>query len=136
MNRSEVATPPSVAVDNRPTAPTLSSAPKAGSSNSSDAQIPLLAFTKDISFKEAENTPEVKKLRKEVDDIGQSVFYFDKSTPKNLGQNNFSIYLSRSADGKPHIRLKMIYHAESWLFIEKVTITVRFGSGQMMRLLL
>jgi len=59
----------------------------------------------------------LSNMTKEHDEITNITWYRDKSSPKYTNANAFYLYFS-----KDNLRLKIQYHADDWLFINKVII--------------
>lgn len=55
-------------------------------------------------------------------DIHGITWYNDKFTPDYVDVNNFSVYISKTHESEPNLRLKIHYTADDWLFIESYTI--------------
>lgn len=63
----------------------------------------------------------LRGLRKKVDDIDETTFYFDPSTPQFSNRNSFHVYLGESK-GQYWLRFKIQYYGDDWLFIDNYKI--------------
>jgi hypothetical protein len=63
-----------------------------------------------------------KKLRTTYDDMNEITWYYDKSTPHYTNYNSFHLYMGKGKNGKPWLRFRIQFAADSWLFIEGYTI--------------
>ena len=66
-----------------------------------------------------------KKMRKSYDDISGTTWYYDKTSPRYLNtRTDFGAYIGKEKYGVPRLRLRILYVADDWLFIEKYMIKV------------
>ncbi len=65
-----------------------------------------------------------RKMRKKYDDINETTWYHDKSSPRYNNYNGFFAYFGKGDVGSPWLRLSIQYAADDWLFIEKYIIKV------------
>lgn len=65
-----------------------------------------------------------KKLSKKYDDINETTWYRDRTSPAYVNYNGFYAYIGQSKGSKPWLRLAIQYAAEDWLFIKSYTIKV------------
>ncbi|GGH20380.1 hypothetical protein FAZ19_09915 [Sphingobacterium alkalisoli] len=63
-----------------------------------------------------------KKLRTNYDDIKEVTWYYDRGTPQYTNYNSFHIYIGKTKNGAPWLRLRIQYTGDDWLFIEKYVI--------------
>lgn len=66
-----------------------------------------------------------KKMRKNYDDMNGTTWYYDKTSPRHLNtRTDFGAYIGKQEYGLPWLRLRVLYVADDWLFIEKYIIKV------------
>jgi hypothetical protein len=61
-------------------------------------------------------------MRKVHDDIEETTWYFDPSSPRVLNQNAFFLYFGTKKGSEPGLWLRIQYHGDDWLFINKYVI--------------
>lgn len=91
----------------------------------------LLAQKQIEKEKQSKSQAEAKKrtdmltqLRKEYDQVEEVSWYYDKSTPRHIDNNNLLVYIGEKKDLGIWLRLKIRFAANDWLFIDKYTIKV------------
>ncbi len=57
------------------------------------------------------------KMRKEIDEVQDITWYYDKTSPKYVNNNGFYLYIGTQKDMLPSLRLKLQYAGDDWLFI-------------------
>jgi hypothetical protein len=62
-----------------------------------------------------------KKMRKKVDDMKGTTFYYDLSSTQYTNRNAFHAYIGQDKD-QVWLRFVIQYYADDWLFIEKYLI--------------
>lgn len=65
-----------------------------------------------------------RNMRKKYDDISETTWYRDKTSPRYSNYNGFFGYFGKSNKGSPFLRLRIQYASDDWLFIEKYIIKV------------
>lgn len=66
----------------------------------------------------------IDNMRTKKDDFTGTTWYYDKSTTSYLNKNSFHIYIGKSKDSKPWLRLKIQYCGDEWLIIQSYAINV------------
>lgn len=66
----------------------------------------------------------LKKMRVETDKFNGIKFYTDRSTPYYANYSTFHLYIGKSEDGDPYLRLKVRYSDDDWLFVESASINI------------
>jgi hypothetical protein len=67
----------------------------------------------DAEFKSA-----LAKMRIKKDDVKNLKFYEDKSSPKYVNANGFSLYVGQQGTSDPNLYLDIQYYGSDWLFIQ------------------
>lgn len=62
-----------------------------------------------------------KPMRKKVDDMEGTTWYYAPSTPHYTNRNSFHVYMGEK-DGTVWLRLRIQYYADDWLFIQKYVV--------------
>jgi tetratricopeptide (TPR) repeat protein len=65
-----------------------------------------------------------KNMRKKYDDMSETTWYRDRTSPQYTNYNGFFGYFGKSNTGNPFLRLRIQYAADDWLFIERYVIKV------------
>jgi hypothetical protein len=65
-----------------------------------------------------------RNMRKKYDDMSETTWYRDKTSPRYSNYNGFFGYFGKSNTGSPFLRLRIQYASDDWLFIEKYVIKV------------
>ncbi len=78
-----------------------------------------------VTTKEAEAKPEIKRLHKQTDDVTGDCFYYDQKSPPTLFRTGLMPYIYRSKNDLPSLRLRIVYRADDWLFVDQVTIKAK-----------
>lgn len=66
----------------------------------------------------------LKKMRVETDKFNGTKFYTDRSSPYYANYSTFHLYIGKSEDGDPYLRLKVRYSDDDWLFVESASINI------------
>lgn len=64
----------------------------------------------------------LSKMTTKKDDIKNTTFYYDKTSPQSNNVNNINLYIVKPADSTGFLRLKIQYEGNDWLFIKKYII--------------
>ena len=97
----------------------------------SEMELKKNALIKEVTEKEQQRKEEqrlanaTKKMRKSYDDMNGTTWYYDKASPRYLNtRTDFGAYIGKQEHGLPWLRLRILYVADDWLFIEKYIIKV------------
>lgn len=57
------------------------------------------------------------KMRKQVDEVNDITWYYNKSTTQHVNVNSFHTYIGQKKDGELALKLRIQYAGDNWLFI-------------------
>ena len=66
---------------------------------------------------------EIEQLRKEIDDIDGTTWYYNPYFTHYNNSNHVSIYMGKRKHGKPWLRLRMSYYGDNWIFFDSAYLS-------------
>jgi hypothetical protein len=64
----------------------------------------------------------VARMRKKIDEVEGTTWYYDPSTPRYTNYDSFHIYIGSEQDSAPWLRLRIQYVADDWLFVNSFIV--------------
>jgi hypothetical protein len=87
--------------------------------SSTSAPVPTTPAVSDAEFQNALSRMSIKK-----DEVRNTKYYRDKTSPKYVNQNGFDLYVGGTTNETPYLYLEIQYEGSDWLFIQSYLFNV------------